>query len=443
MTNDFSQRVTRNTLIQIAAKAVTVIFSLVTTILLTRYLGRSGYGAYMYVFTLIVLFGGLADWGTSTIGVREAARNLDEQKKIFGQIFLLRLVFSLLASGVMILAAFIMPIKTELGPDTMRKAIILGSLILFLFANRASFGVVFQTRLEIEKLAVADVVAGGLTMILSWIAISLNAGLLVLVFVVLSATLISVTIAYFLAKDFIAFSFHWDRQFLGRFFLESLPMGAVLLLFTVDNKIDTVMLGAMKGSDAVGVYSLAYKIYDVLILGAAYLMNALLPVISRFSIEEKNKSELTIIYQKAFDLLFIMGLAVVGFVYLFAPLIVELLSQTRYFEFFGAVVALRILSLALFLAYFNHLTGYTIVALGYQRPYFFIALGALVFNVIANFFVIPSWSYNGAAGVTVLTEALVLLVTNIFVFRLMKTIPSPFRWPKTLVEFAKNRGKIF
>jgi len=81
--------------------------------------------------------------------------------------------------------------------------------------------------------------------------------------------------------------------------------------------------------------------------------------------------------------------------------------------------------------------------LGRQRPYFFVAFGALIFNVIANLIAIPRFSYYGAAGVTVLTEGLVLMITSIFIFRLLKIIPSPVEFPKTLVEIFKTRAKIF
>jgi len=105
-------------------------------------------------------------------------------------------------------------------------------------------------------------------------------------------------------------------------------------------------------------------------------------------------------------------------------------------------LVLRILSLAIFLSYFNHLTGYTIVALGRQRLYFSVAISALVFNVLVNLLVIPRFSYYGAATVTVLTEALVLFITSFFTFRLLKIVPSFFHFPKTLLQLIKQKGKI-
>ena len=68
------RKVAGNTFWQVAAKGVSVLFTLLATILLTSYLGKEGYGRYMYVMTMAVLLGNLADWGTGLIGVRELAK---------------------------------------------------------------------------------------------------------------------------------------------------------------------------------------------------------------------------------------------------------------------------------------------------------------------------------------------------------------------------------
>ncbi len=440
-----SQKVAANTAVQIITKAVTVCFGFLTMIILTRYLGREMYGNYMYVLTLIVLFGAFADWGTATIGVREASKEKEKQDKILVNIFLLRLFLSLGASVLMLLAAFFMPLKiaNPLNELILRQGIVIGSLILILSTIKASFAVVFQTRLEMQKFAVGDITASILIFSISFLLVRFNFGLIPLIMAVLVAYLGSLLVLTFLVLKTIKFRISWDKVFVKKFLKESLPMGAVLLVFTVDNKIDTVMLGSLKGSGAVGIYSLSYRIYDVLILGAAYFMNSLLPVLSQYADLKKWRGKLVIIYQRSFDILLVMGGLLVILVLLFSPLAVRLITQNRFGEFFDSVLVLRILSLAIFLSYFNHLTGFTIVALGKQRLYFSVALAALAFNVLLNLLVIPKFSYYGAAGVTILTETLIFFITLFFVFRLLKKFPSPFHFPKTLVQLIKQRGRIF
>jgi len=440
-----SQKVAFNTIVQILTKVITVFFGFFTMVILTRYLGREMYGNYMYILTLVVLFGAFADWGTATIGVREASKEKEEQDKILVNIFLLRLFLSLGASVLMIIAAFLMPLKivNPLNELILRQGIIIGSLILILSAIKASFGVVFQTRLEMQKYAVGDITASILIFLISFLLVRFNFGLIPLIGAVLMAYLGAISVLGFLVLKTIKLKLNWDKVFVKKFIKESLPMGAILLMFTVDNKIDTVMLGSLKGSGAVGIYSISYRIYDVLILGAAYFMNSLLPVLSQYADLKKWRKKLRIIYHKSFDILLMMGGLLTVLALLLSPLIVRLITQDRFQEFFDSVLVLRILSLAIFLSYFNHLTGYTIVALGRQRLYFSVALSALVFNVLANLLVIPRFSYYGAATVTILTETLVLFITFFFIFRLLKIIPSLFHFPKTLLQLIKQKGRVF
>ncbi|PJC28162.1 hypothetical protein CO054_01610 [Candidatus Shapirobacteria bacterium CG_4_9_14_0_2_um_filter_39_11] len=439
---ELSQKVALNTFIQIASKIITVGFALLTTILLTGYLGKEGYGDYIYIITLAIIFGSLADWGTATIGVREVAKEKGSQGKLLGNVFILRLGLSFLAIVLLFAFSLFLPIQTQ-NPLLLRKMIKIATLIVFLVAIKASFGIIFQSRLEMQKAAVADITTSLLIFLFSWYVVQKGLGLGPLVWAVVWASGVAVVIAGILALKTARYVFQIDKEIMAELIRESLPVGAILLMFTMDNKIDTVMLGAIKGSGAVGIYAIPYRIYDVLILGAAFLMNALLPVISQYSDLERWKDKLRQIYQKAFDILFLMGSAGLVFILIFAPAIVRLLTWQRFGEFGDSVAVLRILVLAMFIAYFNHLTGYTIVALGRQRPYFFVAFGALIFNVIANLIAIPRFSYYGAAGVTVLTEGLVLMITSIFIFRLLKIIPSPVEFPKTLVEIFKTRAKIF
>lgn len=451
-----SQKIAFNTVVQIVAKVVTVFFTLLTTILLTGYLGKSGFGDYIYVITLVIMFGALADWGTATIGVREAAKEEEKQGQIFVNILVLRLLFSFLATILLIGFSLIVPLQTP-RPEVLRQAIMIASILLILNALKASFGIVFQVKLQMQKSALANIVISGLIFLISWFFVKAGFGLLSLVIAYLLATGVGVLMVGFLASKTVKFVFVFDKEFLNRLTKESLPMGAILLMFTIDNKIDTVMLGVIKGSESVGIYGIAYRIYDVLILGAAFLMNALMPIISQYAEYSPprcllaeggappprgcNFVKLQQIYQKSFDVLLLMGIGVVGLVWWLAPLMVQVLAQKRFVEFADAVWVLRILSLAMLIAYFNHLAGYTIVALGKQRPYFFVALIALIFNVFANLFVIPKFSYFGAATVTILTEALVFLITTFFIFKLLKIVPSFISFPKTVLQLVKQKGK--
>jgi len=436
-----SRSVAVNTLVQFISKSITVLFTLITTNLLTGYLGRDGYGRYMYVLTVVVLFGALADWGSSTIGVREASKS-DQPGRHFANIIFLRLLLSLAA--VVVLVVFSFYVSSGFAQlEFVQNSVVWAALILFAVANKASFGIIFQTRLEMYKLAVADVTSGFLTLALTWLLIHDRAHIN-LFFIALAATsLIAAIIALVFALRSVRLSFRLDRPFLARLIKESLPMGAILILLTVDNKIDTLMLGSLANNQAVGVYALSYRVYDVAILGAAYFMASLFPTLSRLVSTDSGLEKLKTIYQRSFDLLLMLGLAALFSILIFAPFAIRLLSGQRYFEFSDSVSVLRLLSIAMFFSYYNHLAGYTIVGIGRQRSYFFVALAALAFNFFTNLIIIPRFSYFGAAFVTIANEILVAFLTTYLIFRWTKIVPSFSRFPRTALDFIKSGGRIF
>ena len=437
---NLTRKIAFNTAVQIITKSISVLFTLLTTILLTGYLGKDGYGNYMYLMTLIVLFGSFADWGTATIGVREIAKE-EDNSKLIGNIIIIRLLIGLLASLLLVGFAYFLPIKSA-DLEFTRKSICWAALALFFIANRASLGIIFQAKLQMGRMLVVETVNGLLILLLSWLIITNQIPSSTLIAAVALASFLSLILGWILTIRVVKISLSFNRQFILHYLKESLWMGAILLILTVVNKIDTVMLGILKGGDAVGVYGLAYRVYDVLILGAAYLMNSLLPVISQHADLEINKIKLQTLYQRAFETLILMaGILLIG-VWIFAPLIISILTQGRYVEFQEAVPVLRLLSISLCFAYYNHLTGYTIVALGKQRSYFSVAIIALGFNVIANLLFIPVYSFIGSAWITILTEFIVSVLTTNLIFRLIKIKPSWQKLPGSIYLLLKSRGGL-
>lgn len=439
---NLSQKVAFNIAVQIGSKAFTAIFGLLVAILLTNYLGPTGFGSYMYVLSLVIIFGSFSDWGTATIGAREASKNGSDQNEILSNVITLRFFSSFLIAALMFGASFLLPLKTD-NEIVVRQMIRVGSILLLLLTTKGSLTVVFQTKLKLQLQSIVDLVISLSILIFTYLLVHLNFGLFELFSAIVVANFLGLLVAGVFVFGEISFKPVLKKEFVKSFLSESFPMGAILLMFTIDNKIDTVMLGAIKGDRAVGIYAAAYRVYDVLILGAAYFMIALLPVLSRFSDLSKYKEKIKLIYEKSFNiLLFLAGSVLLG-VLVFAPLMIQVITQSRFNEFFDSVLVMRFLSVALFLSYLNHITGYTIVALGRQRQYFFIAAASVIFNVSVNLFVIPRFSYNGAALVTILTELLVFIATTTFVFKVFGFSPSIKKLPKVLVELIKNRGKIF
>lgn len=419
--------VVKNTLAQGAGKALGVGLSLLTTALLTRLLGITGYGAYAFLTAFVLLFGTISDWGTNIIAVREASQKKGEQSTIFGTTILFRLFLTGIAFILLNSALRINPAWREyVVPGTV------ASLVLLFLSFKTSLGVIFQVTLKLEKAAFVEIFSSLVFLGGVFLATSLGKTLTFVMASWVLATLLSAALGFILARRA---SIKWivDKKVVRRIFWEALPAGALFLVFNLYNRIDILILEHFKGASVVGIYGLSYKIHDTLVLGAAFLMNAMFPIFSeRFSQGSKEREALRKHYQQTFDVLLVSALLLFVAIFVAAPAIIGLLAGR---EFGEAAVSLRILIFATFIAYFNHLTGYSIIAFGKQKLSLIIAIFALAFNVLANWIFIPLYSFKAAAVITIATEGLVLIFSTIVIYRTIGIIPNIASFPRTLKSF--------
>ncbi|MCD6225781.1 flippase [bacterium] len=387
--------VLKNTFIQIVGRGGVAFFNFLTTVILTRILGRGRYGDYVFLLSFWLFLVSLADWGTQIIGVREIAKVKKERReKIIGSLFQLRW---LLLGGVLLLGGiliFSLPVFREL------RLLAGFSLLALLFVNwQKGAEIVFQALFRFDWQVLTEIIAAGsffLLVLFFFLQKNLN----------LSTAILSLILSRFFSFLFARFQFkklypktgkssHW-RQFLWK---EALPVGGLLLLSTsYDRLIDTTFLKFFQGSEAVGIYGLAYKLYGNFILPAFYLSRSLFPL---FSVKKKT------VFHWGLKWAFLGGIAVALGGWLMAPWLVLLLGGK---EFFLSATALRILLLSLPFTYLNHIFGFMMIARGYQWYSFWGELGGLVFNFFANWWLIPLFSWRAAAWVTVATEGLICLI---------------------------------
>ena len=89
-------RVVVNTFSQVASRGLVVLISLLTTGLLTRMFGSTGYGNYIFITSFIFIFISLSDLGVTLTGVRESSAKKDEKGAVFDQILALRSILTLM-----------------------------------------------------------------------------------------------------------------------------------------------------------------------------------------------------------------------------------------------------------------------------------------------------------------------------------------------------------
>jgi O-antigen/teichoic acid export membrane protein len=438
--------VTTNTLYQALGKAVQIATVLVTTGILTRSLGSAQFGQYKLLLTLMLLFASLSDWGTGFIGTREAAKYPKQQSQIFTSLLLLRFFLSLVAGIVLVF----------IGLNFFQFPLILLLLttnLLLLTSIRTSCQIIFQARLKMQNLAIAEIVSSLSFLLLLLFTFSVSSiSLITVLLLLVIATLLTDLISYLLLKNLkpsLQLQLKPRLTTLQPLVREALPMGALLVTFSIYNKLDILLLRHFQGDQAVGFYSLAYSIHDNLVMGAAFFMTSVFPILSRQSqgspsrhpeLVSGSDSRMSTTFSTSFHLLLLAGFLVSFIFFLAAPLVIIILGGS---EFTPSIFALQILTLATFFAYLNHATGFTLVALGKQSISLKIALAALTFNLVSNYLLIPHFSFLASSVITIFTEILVFVLTAHYLISHTHLRLHLARLPQTLNNLLVSRQSLF
>jgi len=160
----------------------------------------------------------------------------------------------------------------------------------------------------------------------------------------------------------------------------------------------------LKGDEAVGWYSAAYKIVLLLLVLPTLVVTVFFPLLSNYFKDNFSQlKDVTSIYVK---ILVILG---IPFGFGGTVLAKELISFIYGQNYSTAILAFQILIWDLVIVFFNIAYGNPLMAWDQQKKHMkCIALGTGV-NLIFNFLLIPKYSLYGASVATLLAELVVFL----------------------------------
>jgi len=244
----------------------------------------------------------------------------------------------------------------------------------------------------------------------------------------LSGVAAAVPLSAGLFQEIGAYEVSWKKLVQGTLTFNIFP-----LIVNLYDRLDVILLSKLAGSVAVGIYATPYRVLGTLQCLPAGLMAALLPSLSRSRWDYRESKRcgdvMTLLYVAA--LISILGTM------LLADRMVLLLLGRDYME---SALVLKILIWATIPMFLNFALNMFLLARSREKVFLRTAFVCLVVNVIANLILIPHFSYVAAAGVTIITE-LVLLVQNVFLVRgNLGFLPMPGKFIRTSTGFLLVLG---
>ncbi len=410
-----------NTAAQSLGKIFAAGIGLVTISLLSQYLAEKGFGQYSTIIAFLGLFVVMADFGLYLYVVREISRPEQDSNKIISNALGLRLTLS----GFFLLAGA--AIAWFLPYDPIVKKTMFLCVIAFLFVSAGQVLVgIFQKHLAQYLIVISETIGRAVNLMLVVLFIRNDLTLPYFIGALILGNAATFALTLYWARKFERFHIAFDLNFWKEILKNTWPLVFAVILNLLYFRTDTVILSWLRPLEAVGVYSLSYKILEGLLAFPAMFVGLVMPLLSRAAFNDWPEFKNTM--QRAFDALLLMAILALVVAFSFAEQIVEFMKTIGHaaadagqnaspaIAYADSPNLLRILIIAAATIFLATLFGYAVVALNKQKAMIRGYLGGAITGLILYFALIPSFGYWGAAAGTVFSE----IVVAVFAYRLVK-----------------------
>ena len=405
-----ARRIYWNTLYLGVAEIVSKVLQFVVMLYAARLLTKEHFGKFSFALSLSFIAIVLADLGINTLLVREISRNKNSAGKYFINAFVVKAALSAIALVVVVAVLNILNY-----PQDTRSIV----YVVWMFTILSTFTELFYSIFRAFEMMFYDaflkIVRMSLLAFASLYVLFKGYGVLAFSYTFVFVEIIVVLMALSIAlSKFIKLKITLDFSFAKSLLNKALPFGLALVFGSIYFYIGSVMLSKIRGDAEVAVYSVAYNIALAILFIPTVYTNAIYPVLSRYY--KESKKGLSLLYEKSFKYLYIIGLPISVGLYLLAGRIIYFFYGASYS---GSKIALQIISWYLFIKFLNFLLGTVLSSIDKQNKRMLGQGLTAIFNVLLNILLIPLIGYVGAAWSTFATEVFLFVLYYFYVSKSM------------------------
>ncbi|MCO0808373.1 flippase [Lactobacillus helveticus] len=383
---------------------LSLIFPLITFPYISRVLSVSGIGIYNFSNTYVSYFILIAGLGIATYAVREGAKYRNQKEKIeefTSQVFSINIIATIVAYLLLFLSLVIFK-----NLNNYVTCILIFSLqILFTTLGTEWIYTIYEDYAYITIRSIAFKI---LSIILLFILVRKPSDYLWYATITVLAAVGSNILNFIHARSFINIRLTLNTKW--RYHLKPIMIiFASAVAITIFTASDTTILGILKNDYAVGIYSTSVKIYQI----TEGLLSAILTVtIPRLAMlwGQKRRSEYNDVLTRVINTLGILVLpASVGLIMLSREVVLIIAG----YKFLPSVNSLRIITWAIIFSIFSWIfSDCVLIPVKRESEVLRNTLVTATINVILNFILIPSMSYDGTSLSTVIAEFSVMVMNG-------------------------------
>lgn len=412
-----------NAVLNTLKQLLSILFPLITIPYVTRILGPDNYGKINYATSIINYFILACSFGIGNYAIREGARKKADYEKLNAfadEIF----SFNVLTMTISYIVLFL----CILGISNFQNyTLLLVIQSLTLFFNTVGVDWVNTIFEDYKSLTLRYLFVQIVSICLLFLFVKTKNDYIIYALITVIANAGANVLNFFYIRKYVKVHLIFSKRIFVHFF--SMAVFFVnSLAVTIYVNSDVTMLGIMKGDEAVGIYSVATKIY----LMVKQLLNAMvlvaIPRLSALIGEGKNEEYEKVSNEIFSSLITILIPAIIGLFMVSGPVIHLISGQ----EYMSAVGPLKILCFSLIFAVMACFFANCVLLPNKKDMDFLMStISGSVINVLLNLILIPMFSYNGAAFTTLVAEFTVFSICY-----LKGRSSLQITWPKKVIISA-------
>lgn len=395
------------------------IFPIITFPYISRVLLAEGSGKVTFATSIASYFLMVASLGIPTYGIRACAQVRNDKKKLSKtaqEILIINLVTTVLITIIYLISIF--TISRFRADETL--FLINGVNIVL---NMFGMNWLFQALEQYDYITFRSLAFKIISIVLMFILVHEKSDYVIYGAITVFAAVGSNILNLIRSRHYIDFKLY-ENYNLRRHMKPILILFAQSLAISIYTNLDTVMLGFMKTDADVGYYNAAVKIKTILVSLVTSMGNVLLPRMSYYAKERKNKEFMNTM-QMALNFTMLISIPMAVYFCMFSAESIRFLAGNGYD---GAILAMEIITISIIPIGLTGILGIQVLTAIEKEKYvlYSVTTGAVI-DFILNCLLIPEMGAAGAALATVIAEFVVLFVQVIYTKNLLKQVSSKLR----------------
>lgn len=367
---------------------------------LFRYLGPFESGQYQLILSFTAIFGVLIDFGIGQYIIKKISQDLGSTKRYFQNFFLVEIFLSCLVFLSMLSLAYLQGYDKEVF-----WGIVVGGSGVAISGLATPFLSVLSAHQDLKRVAFINFLSSIINVVFILTTIFFNRSIIFLTGNQLAFSVVSFLVysyyiqRYIPLKEVFSVCENFNKPLILKIFKASIPFALLAGFSTLYNRIDIILISKLLGYEQTGLYTAAYKFFDLIVFFPAVVSHSLYPVFN--SLLARGEIQATHdIFHKYLKLMLALALPMGVLGSLFAGQIIQLIAGS---EFALATPVLSVLIWAP-VSLFIYIIANSLVISQLTKFAVLVTCLNVILNITGNLILLPRYGIIASAFMTVISE---------------------------------------